>query len=269
MEREINLAEMQQITTVILREFDRFCNENNLTYFVGYGTLLGAVRHGGFIPWDDDIDILMPRADYERLKDFSYIDSGKRYILTGAHNREGWPYAFSKCIDSSTELDETRFNSGTIGVYIDIFPLDGMPSGKVARKLRLKHIYLWHYLLNTLQKKDLSGGGLKSAVKKLMRPFAKRLGTKKIIDKLERLAQKNPFESSEWAGSQMICVYGERECMRREWFVGRERHVFGDIEVWIPSEYDKILTALYHDYMQLPPKEQRVARHTYMVKFKD
>lgn len=137
MEKEVTLQEIQRITSKILETFDLFCTQKGICYYLAYGTLLGAIRHDGFIPWDDDIDVLIPRKDYEKLLKEEYIDSDRRYRIIGSHNVENWPYAFAKCIDTRTELLETDFNSGAIGVYIDLFPIDGLPNAKLLQTIHM------------------------------------------------------------------------------------------------------------------------------------
>ena len=268
--RNISLQEMQSYVTDILKEFDAFCNEHGLTYYVGYGTLLGAIRHSGFIPWDDDIDVLMPREDYEKLLKYACVDSAERYEIIGKHNRENWPYPFAKCVDNKTELLETDFNSGMVGIYVDIFPLDGLPKGKLATKLHMAKVKLFHYMLITVQKKSLKGGtALKTIVKHLVYPITKRQGVKYWVEKVDQLGKKHAFDTSKNIASQMICVYGNRECMQRGLYKERLRRSFGKIETWIPSGYDEILTKLYGDYMKLPPEEKRVTHHIYNVRIKE
>ena len=268
--KQITLQEMQQYVSNILKEFDLFCNKNGLTYYVGYGTLLGAIRHNGFIPWDDDIDIMMPRSDYEKLMRLSSLDAKGRFEIVSNKNRKNWPYPFAKCVDNYTELEETNFNSGKIGAYIDVFPLDGLPSGNIQRKMHMAYLYFLHYMLITLQKRDLKGSSkLKTIVKHAVYPITKTIGIERMVSKIEKIGKKNSFDNADYVASQMICVYGTRECVRREYYKTRIRHAFGDFEVWIPSGYDGILKSLYNDYMKLPPKKKRITHHIYNVTVKE
>ncbi len=269
-EKRITLQEMQCYVSNILRRFDEFCNEKELTYYVGYGTLLGAIRHNGFIPWDDDIDIMMPRDDYDKLLKYSFIDDEKRYEIVSSKNRRGWPYPFAKCVDNNTELIEQQFNSGTIGVYIDLFPLDGLPSGNIRRKIHMMYLYFWHYMLITLQKRELKGSSkLKTAVKYAVYPIAKLIGIERMVSHIEKIGRKYSLLDADFVASQMICVYGGKECVKRDFYKHRERHAFQDFTVWIPSGYDGILKSLYHDYMKLPPEDRRITHHIYNVKVKE
>ena len=270
MEKEVTLQEIQQITSKILETFDLFCSKKEICYYLAYGTLLGAIRHDGFIPWDDDIDVLIPRKDYEKLLKEEYIDSDRRYRIIGSHNIDNWPYAFAKCIDTQTELLETDFNSGAIGVYIDLFPLDGLPNGRLMQKMHMKWVYFWHYMLITLQKKELKGSSkIRTIIKHIVYPLTSKIGVKKLVAIINKNGKRYPFSESKYVASQMVSVYGMRECMNAEWFADRERHKFENFDVWIPSGYDSILKSLYREYMKLPPEEKRITHHIYNVRFKD
>ena len=134
MGEEITIREMQQIESDILRSFSMYCEENGLRYYAAYGTLLGAIRHKGFIPWDDDVDVMMPRKDYEQLIGGNNNIEG-RYSIISRKNKADFPYAFAKCIDNYTEMEEMTYRFGKIGVYIDIFPLDGMSNNAIKRTM--------------------------------------------------------------------------------------------------------------------------------------
>ena len=132
------VEELQKIELEILKYIDKVCKENNLTYFLAYGTLIGAIRHKGFIPWDDDVDIQMPRDDYNKLCDILKEENG-RYKLLDHKEGLGYIYPFAKVIDSNTRLIETGLTETVnMGVYIDIFPIDGTPNDFKKRKKYLK-----------------------------------------------------------------------------------------------------------------------------------
>ena len=107
----LDIKQIQNIESSILQEYVDFCESESLRYFVAYGTLLGTVRHKGFIPWDDDIDVMMPREDYERLLKKGELIGG-RYKILSMNNRKEWPYLFAKCVDTFTEMEETTYKSG-------------------------------------------------------------------------------------------------------------------------------------------------------------
>lgn len=126
--RAMTLEEMKAVELEIMDEIDAICRQHGLTYFLGYGSVLGAVRHGGFIPWDDDMDVIMPRDDYEQLiAHFDKWRTSKNYALTFCRNDTS-VYQFVKIIDTRTSVKE-RYVSASYktGVWVDIFPLDGIP----------------------------------------------------------------------------------------------------------------------------------------------
>ena len=124
-------VEIKEILLKMLGWFHNFCEENNLRYFAVGGTLLGAVRHKGFIPWDDDVDVGMPRADFEKLeKLIGNKENGRYYFETPSSDRKGYYYAYGKLFDTTTTLVENLRDKLPMGVYIDVFPFDGVGETK-------------------------------------------------------------------------------------------------------------------------------------------
>ena len=143
---EISKAECKEIMLSILDEIDLFCKENNLTYFLIGGSLLGAIRHKGFIPWDDDIDIGLPRKDYEKLiKKFSSFSG---YIIVEDYrSRDHYIWANAKAIDKRTILTEVKDKKVVSGVFVDIFPFDGIPGNHEDAVKQVKKTKIWKDLL--------------------------------------------------------------------------------------------------------------------------
>ena len=127
--KKLNLYDIKTLELDLLINFDKFCKENNLIYFIAYGTLLGAIRHGGFIPWDDDIDIQMPRTDYEKfltLRD-KYESSFYGNVIKTLGDK-GYPFPFTKIENKNTLVIEHKMTTKIkTGVWVDIFPMDGLP----------------------------------------------------------------------------------------------------------------------------------------------
>lgn len=131
MKKKLSLDQVKETALQLLIYVDRICEENDLKYSLYYGTLLGAVRHKGFIPWDDDIDIVMLRPDYDKL--LSILAKDETYLLLDQSTRPDYRYTFAKLVDSNTYLESTQFYSGEdpeLGVFLDIFPLDGVPENQ-------------------------------------------------------------------------------------------------------------------------------------------
>lgn len=265
--REIQFEEMKKIELNILIYFTEVCEENNLRYYLGGGTLLGAVRHKGFIPWDDDIDVMMPRPDFQKLLSLSINNENYNIIKPGT---AGYYYNFAKLVDTRTILEEKGIKRiDGLGVYIDIFPLDGMPETPDARKKRFKE-------LNSIRKRINNTCLLRPKFHR--NPFAylnacRIYNSNKNID-LSSLqknyldsALKNSFDDSEFvfaAGG----AYGARDIFPGKWFEKEIELQFENLSVKAFNGYDFYLTQLYGDYMTLPPEDKRVTPHHSIVYFK-
>lgn len=265
--REIQFEEMKKIELNILTYFTEVCEENNLRYYLGGGTLLGAVRHKGFIPWDDDIDVMMPRPDFQKLLSLSINNENYNIIKPGT---AGYYYNFAKLVDTRTILEEKGIKRiDGLGVYIDIFPLDGMPETPDARKKRFKE-------LNSIRKRINNTCLLRPKFHR--NPFAylnacRIYNSNKNID-LSSLqknyldsALKNSFDDSEYvfaAGG----AYGARDIFPGKWFEKEIELQFENLSVKAFNGYDFYLTQLYGDYMTLPPEDKRVTPHHTIVYFK-
>lgn len=265
--REIQFEEMKKIELNILIYFTEVCEENNLRYYLGGGTLLGAVRHKGFIPWDDDIDVMMPRPDFQKLLSLSINNKNYNIIKPGT---AGYYYNFAKLVDTRTILEEKGIKIiDGLGVYIDIFPLDGMPETPDARKKRFKE-------LNSIRKRINNTCLLKPKFHR--NPFAylnacriynsnKNIDLSSLQKKYLDSALKNSFDDSEFvfaAGG----AYGARDIFPGKWFEKEIELQFENLSVKAFNGYDFYLTQLYGDYMTLPPEDKRVTPHHSIVYFK-
>lgn len=265
--REIQFEEMKKIELNILIYFTEVCKENNLRYYLGGGTLLGAVRHKGFIPWDDDIDVMMPRPDFQKLLSLSINNENYNIIKPGA---AGYYYNFAKLVDTRTILEEKGIKLiDGLGVYIDIFPLDGMPETPDARKKRFKE-------LNSIRKRINNTCLLKPKFHR--NPFAylnacriynsnKNIDLSSLQKKYLDSALKNSFDDSEFvfaAGG----AYGARDIFPGKWFEKEIELQFENLSVKAFNGYDFYLSQLYGDYMTLPPEDKRVTPHHTIVYFK-
>lgn len=259
MRKEITLKELREIQLDMLDKIHEFCVNNNIRYSLGGGTLLGAVRHKGYIPWDDDIDIMLPRPDYERfLKEFDGKYEGLK--LQHYKNDDIYYFPYAKVFDERTVLiEESTIN----GIYVDVFPIDGLPNEqdfvtyyaqyqKYIKSLCKTNRY---YKFQTSHNKILLY--MKYLIKRLIYPRKS-----KTITLFEDFYNKAPFDSSLYAGA--ICgIYGEKEVMdsivfKRYIKVQFEGHFYMAI-----SDYDAYLTKHYGNYMQLPPIEQQVSNHNF------
>jgi lipopolysaccharide cholinephosphotransferase len=254
-----------------LHKFEEICEAHQLTYFCVGGTVIGAVRHGGMIPWDDDIDVAMPRPDYDRFLELcKTIDLGHYELATP--EMKGYPFFFSKFCDKNTSLIEIENVPCLYGIFIDIFPIDGTSSDKVEATRMMKnfkrisnkidatiaHLTFGEYLSLLFQPKQWGRMAFQTAAFLLGRETIR----KRLINKLNAIATSHDFNAS-----QYIANYGgawaEKEIHPKEWILPLTKKHFEDTEVYIPGNYHEYLTQMYGDYMQLPPVEKRISHHNH------
>ncbi len=264
-------SEVQEIIWNIAKEIMPVIRENRLKYYMLGGTLLGAVRHKGFIPWDDDIDIGMPREDYEK---FLEIIPGKlpEYLQLRTYwDDSPHHYYFSRIVDTRHEFSR----QGSIverkeDVWVDIFPLDGMPNNPIMRRIHMARILYarMRYHLATFDKVNL---------KRPNRPLSERIviwivehtaiGThsdpRKYLDKIDVLLKKYSVYDTKWVSNSMG-QYKFKEMFPRAWYGKGKKYAFEEDELMGPVEYDKVLTQMYGDYMK--PPENKNAHAVEFVK---
>lgn len=253
----------------ILKAFMKICKDNGLTYYCCAGTAIGAVRHHGIIPWDDDIDVIMPRPDYDRLLEIAKTaDFGKYEIIT-PYDDETYPLYFSKLSNRNTTLIEDRQIPCVIGLYVDIFPLDATDDD-VAKAKRLKDRYTkiinrlnavsthntFGEYLSLLKKKEEWG---RFAIKALAF-FCRSALRRHLIRQMDRLSHLYDYDKAKnvqvYTGS-----YGHREVFPKSWLGKGKEFPFEDTTVLLPECYDEYLRHFFNDYMQFPPVEHRIEKH--------
>ncbi len=267
-EKLMSVEETKAVELGILREFDKFCEENALEYFLAYGTLIGAVRHGGFIPWDDDIDIQMPRRDYNKLIEIFGKSCGVSYLRLIAPSDPDAEHTYAKLVDERTVKVEGghiyKTDADYRGIDIDIFPLDGEPEDEGEYKKwygKLRKIYRKIWMSELEITPDLKPS-FKLAIRvfKLLRIFFPK--REKLLLKAARLHEKYPYDESKYVG----CVESYFNGIgNRNPKTSYEKTVLLDFEgekFKAPADYDGILKRMYGDYMKLPPKEAQVSHHT-------
>lgn len=247
--KKIEIEELRSIQLNILKQLDSFCRENSIRYSLGGGTLLGAIRHQGYIPWDDDIDIIMPRDDY-----YKFITNFNGYnpniVCMAYENNKSFIYPFCKLCDNRTICKEEYFDT-SIGVNIDVFPLDGHPVFQWQSQLFIKKIDFLNKLLR-------------------MRVTTKKLNWKRIVLKpllgffpisffqrqIQKQLHKYDFKISKYAGT-IVSDKNDKERFPREIFERFIEATFEGSSFFIIKEYDIYLSGHYGNYMQLPPLEKR------------
>lgn len=264
MKKQEKRTKVQEIIWQITKEIMPVIKKYNLKYFMLGGTLLGAIRHGGFIPWDDDIDIGMPREDYDKFLEIipkelpSYLELHTYWDESDHH------YYFSRIVDTRYELKRT----GSIierkeAVWVDVFPLDGMSNNAFVRRIDMMYLLYARarYHMATFDRVNL---------KRPDRPLLERIIIKIVIftgigtrsdakywlDKIDVLLRKYPVENSAWVVNFMG-QYKFKEMFPKEWYGNGTSYEFEDSELIGPDNYEAVLTQQYGDYM-IPPKNKNV-----------
>ena len=247
------ITQIQNRSLQIFIEFQKICKRNNLRYFMIGGSCLGAVRHCGFIPWDDDIDIGMPRKDYEKFLKIAHRELPEYLFLQNHFTDKEYIFNFSKIRDSRTSFIEKSVEPFDInhGLYIDIFPLDGYKS---SRKFDL---------LNKLLNARVYCRFRKNKFKNLIIIILSLC----IAQTSERACEKRDtlLKSIDYDDSEIIAnfcgAWGIKEIVPREYFGDGIEVTFEHVKVIIPEKYDLYLKQLYGNYLKLPPEEKRITHH--------
>lgn len=265
---KLELTEIKQCGFEVLCAVEQVCRENGIRYSLTGGTLLGAVRHQGFIPWDDDIDLMMPRPDYDRfIAIVKAGDYGFDLHCVETDGREYW-YPFAKACHRKTVLKEQGVQETKVplGVYVDIFPVDGAGNSASGAKLRTMVFQFLHGLKTTSNWTCYHRSKLRKRYYEPARYVCyllSRLLGRELIDRmLDRFLRAKSFETSAFAG-RLVGDFGSREILPKDLFTSYGEVSFEDRKFAAVSDSDAFLRALYGDYMQLPPEEKQVTHHEF------
>lgn len=268
--RELAMHEVQRISTEILVYIDKICRENKLNYSIFYGSLIGVERHKGFIPWDDDIDIVMLRDDYEKL--LSILSNEKKYTLLSSKTREQYRYTFAKLVDPSTVAKSKQYfgcEDKDLGVFVDIFPIDIIPEVENERKsFQLQSETYRKNMMDTLNLAYARSYSLWKSLVKLVFRLPHHLKLKKIgnasywHNKYEENAQKYRFSNTGFCG-YLEFIHIHWGVFPSKWFSEFENVEFEGHQVMAIKERKAFLTLRYDNYMKMPPVEERTTHHPY------
>ena len=271
--KEISLDELKKIELEILVEIDKICREQNIRYSLCGGTLLGAIRHGGFIPWDDDIDIFMPRPDYNRFLEYC-IQNSTTFSLLCNKTDSRYGYMFAKAMAKNTVIKEENNNPQNIdmGVYVDVFPIDGLAdTPKDAEKAFGKSRFKRELLVARNWKKFFRSKTRKWYYEPIRFAFfilSRFANASSLIKSIEKTYPEELFEKTKYSA----CVFGSyrsKEIAEKEVFTELTDIKFEGKTFMAIKNYDKYLSNIYGDYMKLPPKEKQVSHHMFEAYYKE
>lgn len=255
--REINIEIQKDIELNMLKYVAQICDENKLRYFLGGGTLLGAIRHKGFIPWDDDVDIMMPREDYNKLAMILKEDNNEKYKYLDYKNCNTYYYPFAKLIDKRTKIIEKENKEiEELGIYIDIFPIDEISDEEEEDIKLFKKYKIYDFMLSSYRLKKFKN---KRIIKYLLKIYMNLFNNdKKILQKIEKLGQKYTNTNT------VACISGryfQKEIMNKDYIKTYSWQEFEGYKFKVPVGYHEYLKKHYGNYMELPPKEKQISNH--------
>lgn len=262
---DVQFEEIKKIELEILQEFIRICEKLNLRWYGGYGTALGAQRHKGFIPWDDDIDVLLPRKDYEIFCKSAQKYMKENYFLQTDKTDPEYIQTFAKIRRSDTTFLEIASADKEInhGIYIDVFPLDGYPTNKFEELMfKYKRVIYDCYIYQNGDRSALSG--FRKWIVSIHHLICGKLSGREALEKKNKLVSRVDYDKAQIV-SCMVEDYPKRESVPKEYFGEGKIVKFENINIVVPEELDKYLTHLYGDYMKYPPVEERKPIHQCLV----
>ena len=260
------MTDLQKKLLDMFSWFHGFCVENGLRYYAMGGTALGAVRHNGFIPWDDDIDVGMPRNDYEKLRKLvANFKSENEFCFEFPSEKKDFVYAYGKVYDKTTTLVEnTRYNTKR-GIFIDIFPLDGMGDDMEDVRAHFKKIQKLNNLAHTricaIRKGRKWYKNMAIVVSRCIPDFI--IDARKITKKIDALGASRSFDDCKYIAN-CFGAWGEKEIHEKRIYGTPKLCKFETAEIYVQEDTDAYLRGLYGDYMKLPPVEKRVTHHDYV-----
>ena len=260
------MEQLKEKEIELLKCFIEVCQKYGLTYFLAEGSCLGAVRHKGFIPWDDDIDVAMPRPDYDKFLKVAQNELPEHIFVQTKETDKEYPLSFAKLRNSNTTFVERSMKNLDInhGIYIDIFPLDGYPKNIIKKYIFIFKKYLYSFRISYLfnlskAKRKIT---IKYLIKKLMKGLSKVLykDINTAVQKREKLYKKYRYENSELIANN-ASPWEQKEVMPKEYYGKGTEGIFEGISVNLPENYHAYLSSVYGDYMELPPVEKREGHH--------
>lgn len=266
----MKIEELHKVELDLIQEIIEICQKNEIKYFMIGGSLLGAVRHQGFIPWDDDVDIGMVREDYDRFLKVAPQELSKPYyFLQTEQSDQNYAFGYAKLLDESIYIEEKRnINDARKGVFVDIFPFDKVPDGDVERSIqqsRYKYLNARIILSSNYRLMDTE---ITTKIRKLQTNQSHK--TEEYKEKRDELARTYNQDDTIEMYKNLSSQYSyEKELVSEKELATVVSVPFENLTVTILSAYDAILSRMYGDYLQLPPENKQIEKHIEKVTILD
>ena len=259
-----NIDLLHQVDMAITKEVVALCDKHNLTYYMLGGTMLGAIRHQGVIPWDDDIDLGMPREDYERFLEIAPQELPQGLKVVNYRNTPEYQYYITRIQDVDTKVEEERIGNDNryTCASIDIFPIDGTPNNPLLRKIYFFRVLYHRALMSLCYKDSIDRKRKRSKKEKLLLWIMERIPVEKLTTpykqkcKIDKLLRKQNVAKSKYIGN-IMGAYRTREIVPADYYGEGAFYQFEDMQLRGLATYEEYLTYTYGDYMQLPPEDKR------------
>ena len=259
-----NMDLLHQVDLNIVKEVVAICEKHGFTYFMLGGTMLGAIRHKGFIPWDDDIDLGIPRKDYDRFLEIAPKELSAHLRLVNYHTDPEYHYYITRILDTETKVEEERIGNDNryTNASIDIFPVDGTPNNKLLRKIYFFRVLYHRALMSLCYKDSIDRKRPRGTAEKALLWVMERLPIEKMTTpykqkaKIDKLLRKQKVEGAKFIGN-IMGAYRTKEIVPAEFYGKGKMYPFEDIELRGMDMADEYLKWTYGDYMRLPPEDKR------------
>jgi lipopolysaccharide cholinephosphotransferase len=249
---ELTNDQVREVQLAILTEIDAACRRDGLRYYLWAGSLLGAVRHGGYIPWDDDVDVAMPREDFKRFCSGFNVDGLDVYTM---EQHPQYAYPFARVADRGTLIHEGLAMSIPMGINVDVFPLDGWPNSRFHRAAHRARLTLLHKLVSFVKLgPNPDRPARKELLRRVLQPWLSLIPMRRMAGLVSSIAQKYEFDLSSHVG---VTVFRYLEDIERTAYGTPVEVTFEERARLGPCDPDGVLRNLYGNYMSLPPEDER------------